>query len=645
MRKVMGCILGSLFVFCAVHDESKEWDNPLDPNGIDYYPPTVTAMDDRAISINDTIQITAQGSDKNGTIEKYLWALDGVNFDNTTSDNFINAAFPNSGVMSVSVKVIDNDGLVSDADTTTITVTLDAPLITPVNDTIVSQRDTVTIHVTAIDTNSNGTIEKYYWDKNADGWDDSTDAAQYYFSQPEGGGFTVVWGARDDDHNISTDTFTLRFNRVPSSVFMVKPSNGGTASWVDFNQSVCNGSVELHFSGNDPDGSVDTLTYTLCLNKEAVNLEEVFCGNDTLCTVSKIDTCATYHWRLHARDLYGDSVVQTGTFVTQSTPPPPKLSVNTESLQFGATTEMLNFRITNTGGCMLNWSTTTITNSGGGWIKSVSPSQGNTAANTNEYVTVSVDRSGFLNGDYSGEVRISSNGGSATVFITMSVQSTFYLRFRNKVFTDIAITVVGQGSYTIGLQDSITINYPSNPGSFTYSAETSGKTTSGTQVGEKIVWNFTHDVSGLSSKTYNLVVNEDFFFIYIRNGGTVDLNPFHVNYGTSNETVDNIVIPPDSVKYRTGYYKAFTDTEVRAYWDNTTLYTYWIQGTHFTLPFTQSQSVSLLSTSGEMGGVKTSDRNVNIHSRNCEFLVPAKTAIPYFKNDKNAENDVGRGVE
>jgi hypothetical protein len=343
--------------------------------------------------------------------------------------------------------------------------------------------------------------------------------------------------------------------------------------------------------------------------------------------------------------LYGDSVVQTGTFVTQSTPPPPELSVNTETLQFGATTEDLNFRITNIGGCMLNWSTTTITNSGGNWIKSVSPSQGKTAANTTEYVTVSIDRSGLLNGDYSGEVRISSNGGSATVAITMSVQSSFYLKFRNKVFTDIAITVVGQGSYTIGLEDSITINYPNNPGSFTYSAETFGKTTSGTQVGEKIVWNYTHDVSGVSSKTINLVVNEEFFFIYIRNGGTVDLNPFHVNYGTSNETVDNIVIPPDSVKYRTGYYKAFTDTEIRAYWDNTTLYTFWIQGTHFTLPFTQSQSVSLLSTSGETSDVKASDRIERIHSRNCEFLVPAKTTIPYFKNDKNAETDVGRGVE
>jgi len=58
--------------------------------------------------------------------------------------------------------------------------------------------------------------------------------------------------------------------------------------------------------------------------------------------------------------------------------------------------------------------------------------------------------------------------------------------------------------------------------------------------------------------------------------------------------MDNIIIYNTGVTYRIGYYRAFTNTEVRAYWqDMPTWYYYWIQGTHFSLPFTNNQSVVL----------------------------------------------------
>ncbi len=65
--------------------------------------------------------------------------------------------------------------------------------VTAQADTVVSQTMNVTVNVIAVDANSSGSIVKYLWDINADGWDDSTDAASYTFSKPQGGGRDVIW--------------------------------------------------------------------------------------------------------------------------------------------------------------------------------------------------------------------------------------------------------------------------------------------------------------------------------------------------------------------------------------------------------------------------------------------------------------------
>jgi len=84
------------------------------------------------------------------------------------------------------------------------------------------------------------------------------------------------------------------------------------------------------------------------------------------------------------------------------------------------------------------------------------------------------------------------------------------------------------------------------------------------------------------------------FFLRLRNAGVSTLQPLYVNYGSTAQTVDNIVIPPDGVLYNIGYYRGFTSTEVRAYSQSApTTYVSW----SLNLPFVSNQSVSLLSTS------------------------------------------------
>ena len=69
------------------------------------------------------------------------------------------------------------------------------PKVTAQADTVVSQTMNCLVNVIAFDANNSGSIEKYLWDRNADGWDDSTDVAAYTFSKPEGGGMCNLGSA------------------------------------------------------------------------------------------------------------------------------------------------------------------------------------------------------------------------------------------------------------------------------------------------------------------------------------------------------------------------------------------------------------------------------------------------------------------
>ncbi len=95
----------------------------------------------------------------------------------------------------------------------------------------------------------------------------------------------------------------------------------------------------------------------------------------------------------------------------------PTLSVNPNSLNFGASTTSLAFNITNSGLGTLTWSVSDNRN----WI-GVNPTGGSTTTES-DAVTVTVNRSGLAPGSYSGTVTVNSNGGTETVSINMTVQA------------------------------------------------------------------------------------------------------------------------------------------------------------------------------------------------------------------------------
>jgi hypothetical protein len=99
----------------------------------------------------------------------------------------------------------------------------------------------------------------------------------------------------------------------------------------------------------------------------------------------------------------------------------PVLSIDQDSLIFGATTEILNFTVTNIGTGVLTWSVNATTDDEGTWISSVTPSNGSTPTDEHEQVAVEVDRSGLEIGTYYGWVKVTSNDGNDSLRIIMDV--------------------------------------------------------------------------------------------------------------------------------------------------------------------------------------------------------------------------------
>jgi lysophospholipase L1-like esterase len=86
--------------------------------------PAIMAMADTTLSSLDTVVVTCQASDQNGTIVSYLWSFSGAGWDDSTSVPFHTLRYAGRGTVSVVIGARDNDGLVS---TDTVVATFNRP--------------------------------------------------------------------------------------------------------------------------------------------------------------------------------------------------------------------------------------------------------------------------------------------------------------------------------------------------------------------------------------------------------------------------------------------------------------------------------------------------------------------------------------
>jgi len=146
--------------------------------------------------------------------------------------------------------------------------------------------------------------------------------------------------------------------------------------------------------------------------------------------------------------------------------------------------------------------------------------------------------------------------------------------FKNNTFTPVTLNINSQ-SYTVGVGS--TVNIQGSPASqSTFSAETNGKTSSGTQVGLKMTWNGSVTFPASGSYTTNLDVPGKYFFLRGQNNSGQPMTKLYVNYGLVAQTLDNITIANNGQLYSLGYYEAYSNSNVRAengnnYWSWNTL--------------------------------------------------------------------------
>jgi hypothetical protein len=142
------------------------------------------------------------------------------------------------------------------------------------------------------------------------------------------------------------------------------------------------------------------------------------------------------------------------------------------------------------------------------------------------------------------------------------------------------------GGQTQMIDPGKSLVFTGKPGaSLTGSASTSGVTTTNKQVGGLVSWtvNDTYPASG--NLTQNFDALSEVFFLEIVNNSAYTFTKVYVNYGFTSQTLDNISIPNDGNTYNIGYYKAYTNTNVRVESSNGG----YAMG-NISLPFTSNQT-------------------------------------------------------
>ena len=136
------------------------------------------------------------------------------------------------------------------------------------------------------------------------------------------------------------------------------------------------------------------------------------------------------------------------------------------------------------------------------------------------------------------------------------------ITYSNNTSTPIKI-VIGSQTQTIASKGQVVLT--GKPGSvLSGTASTSGVTSSGGQVGNLMTWTLDDTYPSTGNLTINMNVSTDFFFLEITNKSSFPISKVYVNYKLISQTVDNISIPADGKTYSIGYYKAFSNSNVRA---------------------------------------------------------------------------------
>lgn len=143
-----------------------------------------------------------------------------------------------------------------------------------------------------------------------------------------------------------------------------------------------------------------------------------------------------------------------------------------------------------------------------------------------------------------------------------SSSSQSSITFKNNSYTDMVVQFNGQTKTAFA--EGGTVIFNGSPGqSASGKATTKGTTTSGATVGLTLEWNLSYAFPSIGNSTINLNVNADFFFLRVRNQSGSNGGPLFVNHGLQSQTEDNIIIAGNGSLFDVGYYRYWSNSNVR----------------------------------------------------------------------------------
>ncbi|MBN1576141.1 MAG: SGNH/GDSL hydrolase family protein [Chitinispirillaceae bacterium] len=167
------------------------------------YMPEVTISGPEGAVINDTVVLKAEGTDRDGTIERFEWRADGRRtFVTSAAEDslLLQWAINDTGKQTVLLFAIDNDGQRSAPDSLTVHVTGTVPVCDLTGDTALSVNDTVIVTCQAYD--ADGRVVEYQWSIDGGGslwFSTRSDTLRWFWRLPDTGQQIIRCRVIDDD--------------------------------------------------------------------------------------------------------------------------------------------------------------------------------------------------------------------------------------------------------------------------------------------------------------------------------------------------------------------------------------------------------------------------------------------------------------
>jgi serine protease len=126
-------------------------------------------------------------------------------------------------------------------------------------------------------------------------------------------------------------------------------------------------------------------------------------------------------------DIFGHGLVNAFAAVNAaagSGSPDPVLGLSTLALAFSPTQDTLTVQVTNVGGGVLDVTgVVASTDTGGDWL-TATPVAGTSTSTNVTSILAEVDRTGLADGVYAGSIDVQSNGGNASISVSLVVSAT-----------------------------------------------------------------------------------------------------------------------------------------------------------------------------------------------------------------------------